>query len=97
MHFGDPISQTINDHAPHDRLIGVQRIAGAAVIRILRAIFVEHVVDFVCEAAEAERRSIGGPFRDVVIDDVEDYLDPGAMERLDEIAEFIDGTERILS
>jgi len=31
-----------------------------------------------------------------VIDDVENYLDSGAMERLDEIAEFIDGAERLL-
>ena len=32
VHFPDPVPQAVEDHAPHDRLIGVQRVAGAAVI-----------------------------------------------------------------
>jgi hypothetical protein len=32
----------------------------------------------------------------VVVDDIEDYLDAGAVKRLDEIAELVDRTERIL-
>jgi hypothetical protein len=32
----------------------------------------------------------------VVIDDIEDYLDAGAVKRLDEIAELVDWTEGVL-
>ena len=75
-------------------LIGVQRVSGAAVIGVLRAVLVEDVVHFVGEAAEAEsgsrRISLGG----VVVDDVEDHLDTGAVQRLDEITKLVDRTER---
>src|SRR5215472_14404405 len=97
MHLGNPIAETVNDHAPHDRLISVQRIAGAAVIRVLRQVFVEDVIDFVCESAEAEGGALGIPLSGMVVDDIEDHLDAGAMKRLDEISELVDGTERILA
>ena len=84
-----------SDHAPHDRLVGVKRISGAAVIGILRAVLVEDVVDFVCETAEAERGSVDVPLGGMVIDDVEDHFDPRAVERLDEITKLVDGTERV--
>jgi hypothetical protein len=32
----------------------------------------------------------------MVVNDVEDHFDPGTVERLDEIAELVDGTERVL-
>ncbi len=56
MHLRDPVPQAVEDHAPHDRLIGVQRVAGAAVIGVVRAVLVEDVVHFIGEAAERERR-----------------------------------------
>src|SRR6516162_9017415 len=97
MHLGDPIAEAVNDHTPHDRLVCVQRIAGTAVICVLRAVFfVEDVIDFVCEAAEAEGWAPGIPLGGVVVDDIEDHLYAGAMKRLDEISELVDGTERIL-
>jgi hypothetical protein len=34
--------------------------------------------------------------RGVVVDDIWDHLDAGAAKRLDEIAELVDGTERVL-
>jgi hypothetical protein len=36
-------------------------------------------------------------FRGVVEDDVENDLDARAMQRLDHVAELVDGTERILT
>jgi uncharacterized membrane protein YccC len=36
------------------------------------------------------------PLAGVVVDDIEDHLDPRAVKRLDEIAELVDGTERVL-
>ena len=97
MHLGDPVSQAVENHAAHDRLIGVQRVSGAAVIGVMRAVLVEDVVHLVGEAAEAEggsrRISLGG----VVVDDVEDHLDARAMQRLDEIAELVDRAEGVLA
>jgi hypothetical protein len=29
MHLGHPLAEAVNNHTPHDWLIGVQRISGA--------------------------------------------------------------------
>ena len=97
MHVLDPVPQTVENHAAHNRLIGVQSIPGATVIRVMRAVGVEDVIDLVCEASEAERRPLAVPLRGMVVDDIEDHLDARAVKRLDEIAELIDGTEGVLS
>ena len=97
MHVGDPVPEAVEDHAAHDRLIGVQRVAGAAVIGVLRAVLVEDVVDLVRETAEAQGGPRGIPFGGVVVDDVEDHLDAGAVKRLDEVAELVDRAERVLA
>ena len=90
MHLSDPVSQAVENQAAHDRVVGVQRVPGAAVIGVLRAVLVEDVVHIVGEAAEAEGRSRRISLGGVVVDDVEDHLDTGAVQRLDEIAEFVD-------
>jgi hypothetical protein len=79
MHFGDPIPEAVKDHAAHDRLVGVERISGPTVIRVLCAILPKDVVDFVCKAFEAECRSLGISLGCVVVDDVEDYFDARPM------------------
>ena len=97
MHLRDPVPQAVEDHAPNDGLIGVERVAGAAVVGVLRAILVEDVVHLVGETAETHSGPRGIPLGGVVIDDVEDHLDAGAVQRLDEVAELIDRTESILA
>src|SRR4029434_4825515 len=73
----------------------VQRVAGAGVVRIARAVALEEVVCLVVETAEAQRRSVVIAFGRVVEHDIENHLDAGAMERLHEVAELVDRTERI--
>src|SRR5208283_5498855 len=85
------------DHAPNDGPIGVQRVPGAAVVGVLRAIASEDVVHLVREAAEAEGGSRGIALGGVVVDDVEDYLDAGAVQRLDEVSELINGADGALA
>src|SRR5208283_80816 len=97
VHMGDPVPCAVENHAAHDRLVGVQRVSGSTVIRVLSAVFFEDVIDFVCEAPEAERGPFAIPLRGMVVDNIEYHLDTGAVERLDEIAELVDGTERVLS
>ena len=61
------------------------------------AVLIEDVIDFVGEAPEAERGPFGISLGGVVVDDIEDHLDAGAVQRLDEITELVDGTERVFS
>ena len=97
MHLRNPVPQAIENHVADDDLIGVQRVPGAAVVGVLRAIAIEDVVHLVREAAEAQGGSRGIPLGRVVVDDVEDHLDAGAVQRLDEVAELIDGAEGVLA
>ena len=38
MHLSDPVAQAVEDHTAHDGMIGVKRVAGAAIIGVLRAV-----------------------------------------------------------
>ena len=71
-------------------------ISGITVIRVLRAVPVEDVIDFVCEATEADGGPSGISLRGMVGKRREDHFDPGTMKHFDEIAELIDRTERVL-
>ena len=56
VHFLDPVAQAIDNHPPHDRMIGIQRVAAAGVVGVPRAAIFEHVVGRIVDPAEAERR-----------------------------------------
>ena len=71
-------------------MIGVERIAGAAVVRKMRAVLLQDVVSVVLEAAEAQRRPPVIALRGVIEDDVQNHFDAGAVQRLDHVAEFVD-------
>ena len=91
----DPVPQAVEDQAAHHRVVRVQRVAGAGVVRVAGAVRLEDVVRVVVEAAEGEGRPLVVPFRRVVVHDVQDHLDARAVERLDEVPELVDGTERV--
>ena len=55
MHLLDPITETVQDHSADDRLIGVERIAGAAVIGIAR-VLVENVISAVVQATRLQEK-----------------------------------------
>ena len=94
MHLRDPEAQAVDDEPAHHRGVGVEAVAGPAVVGVAAAA-VEQVVLLVGEPAEAEGRPVEAALGRVVVDDVEDDLEPGAVERLDEIAELVGGAERI--
>ena len=68
----------------------VQRVAAAGVVHVVTPVAVQAIVGGVVEAAEAERRpqvvALGG----VVVDDVEDDLDPLLVEDLHHRLELVD-------
>ena len=53
MHLLHPIMQAVDDHAAHHGLVGIERIAGAAVVGVTRLVLLEDVIDLVVEAAKA--------------------------------------------
>ena len=69
----DPIPQAVHDHAAHDGVVGVQRVPGAAVIGVARAVLFEDVIGGVVQSAEAQRRpgvvTLGGVVEDHVEND----------------------------
>ena len=97
VHLLDPVAEAVDDHPADDRMIGVERVAGAAVVGVARAVVFEDVVGRVVESAEAQRRPAVVAFGGVVEDDVENDLDAGPVQRLDHVAKLVDRTERILT
>ena len=79
----DEVAQRVHDQPQHRRVHRVERVARARVVHVeARVVGHEPVVALVVDAAEAEHRpevvALGG----VVVDDVEDHLDAGAVQRL---------------
>ena len=80
----DEVAQRVHDQPQDVRVHRVERVAGAREVHVVAPV-VRHqpVVGGVVDALEREHRpevvALGG----VVVDHVEDHLDPGAVERLD--------------
>jgi len=70
MHFLNPVAQAVHDHAADDRMICVERIAGASVVGISGPVLFQDVIRAVVHSPEAQRRTGMVAFRRVV----EDYV-----------------------
>jgi hypothetical protein len=89
MHQPHPVAQTVEDEAPHHRVVGVEGVAAAAVVGVAGAVVrQERVVAAGLQAAERQRRSVLVPLGAVVEHDIEDDLDAGPVQGLDQIAEL---------
>src|SRR6266542_3227219 len=75
MHLVNPIAEAVKVHPPNDRMIGVERISGAAVIRIARAILVENVVSAIVKTTQTQCWAILFTFRRVVEHHIGNLLD----------------------
>ena len=95
VHLGNPVAEAVLDHPADDRLVGVERVAAARVVGVLRPVVLKDVVELVGQPAITLRRAVRARFRRVVVDDVEDHFDAGAMQRLHHVAELVERTERI--
>ena len=96
MHLGYPIAQAILDQPAHDRLVGVQRVAAAGIVGVMRFVLLENVVKVIGQAAIAQRRPTMAALRGVIEDHIENDFDSGAVERLDHVAKFIENAEGLL-
>ena len=93
VHLGDPVAQRVEDHPQRRRVRRVDGVAAAGDVEVRRAVV--HPVDVlvvadVVEAAEAQRRAERAALGGVVVDHVEDHLEPGPVQRLDHRLELVD-------
>ena len=79
----DPVAQAVQHQLQHARVRQVERVAAAGAIPIeARVIRHQLVIRLVVRAAERQRRPGVVALAGVVVDDVEDHLDAGGMQRL---------------
>ncbi len=87
--LGHPVAQRVHDQPQHAGVARVERVARPRVVHVeARVVGDEAVVAGVVDALEGEHRpqvvALGG----VVVDDVEDHLDPRPVQRLDHALEL---------
>src|SRR5689334_4489248 len=95
MHLFDPIAQTIDDHSANDRMIRVQRISRATIVRIVRPVVLQNVISVVVDSTKTESRATIITFCGVIEDHIQNYLDPRSVQSLDHVAELVDGAQGV--
>ncbi len=90
VHLEHPVAQAVHDELQHVRVPHVQRVAGAGVVHVVAALVGdEPVVRRVVDALERQHRPEMVAFGGVVVDHVEDHLDPGLVHRLHQVLELL--------
>ncbi len=96
VHLTHPIPQTVHDQPPDDGVVGFDRIAGPAMVFVNGLVFgVEDVIRPVFDAPEGQRGAFVVAFGSVVEDDIENHFQPRLVQGFDQVAEFVDGGERV--
>jgi hypothetical protein len=92
VHLLDPVPQAVHDELQRPRVGHVQRVAAAGEVHVVAAVVGQPVVGGVVDPAEAERGPQVVALGRVVVDDVEDDLDPLLVEDLHHRLELVDVT-----
>jgi hypothetical protein len=91
-HLGHPVPERVHDHLEDVRVAGVEGVAGPRVVHeVPEVVRVLLVVAEVVEPAEREGGPEPVPLAGVVVDDVDDHLEPGGVEGADHDLEVADG------
>ncbi len=89
VHLGDPVAQAVGDHLQNPRVADIDRVAGSGIVDVAAAVIRQQaVVAEVVDAAERERGATVVAFRSVIVNDVQDHLEPGVMEARHHLLEF---------
>ena len=90
VHLGHPVAQRVHDQLQRVGVADVEAVPGAGVVHVVaRVVLDEPVVRRVVEALEAQRRAEVVALGGVVVDDVEDHLDAGRVQRPDHRLELL--------
>ena len=91
VHLLDPVPQAVHDQLQYVRVAHVQAVAGAGVVHVDRWVLgVESVVRPVVETLETDHRTAAAALGGVVVDHVEDDLDPRLVQGLHHDLELLD-------
>ncbi len=82
VHLGDPVPQRVHDHLEDVRGPHEQGVPGARRVHVVAGVVGQTVVRRVVDALEGQRRAQVVALGGVVVDDVEDDLDPGLVQGL---------------
>ena len=82
VQLGDPVAQRVEHQLQGVRVAEVQRVAAAGVVPVQRAVAVlQPVVADVVQAAQRQRGSLVVALAGVVVDDVDQHLEAGGVQR----------------
>ena len=88
MHHFNPIPQTIHNKSQGKRVIQIKCISTACIICVVARIIGQPIVAGVIKPTKRQRRAQLGAFRAVVIDYVQNHLDPRAVKAGNHLLEF---------
>src|SRR5262245_6830116 len=97
MHLQDPVAEADQDHAANDRMVGIEGIAGAAIVRVASPILVQDVINRIIESAEAYSGAVLVPFCGVIENNIQDNFDACLVKGLHHIPKLIYRPQWILS
>ncbi len=94
VHLLHPVAQRVHHQLQRLRVVEVEAVPGAGeVLEVARRLGSHHVVGQRVEPLEAERRPEVVALAGVVVDDVEQHLDAGAVQRLHHALELVHHVE----
>src|SRR5678815_3819898 len=93
VHFPNPVTEAVRDHAAGDRMVRVERISGAAVVGVAGSAALEDVVGGVIDATVAQRGASFVAFGGMVENHVQDDLDAGSVQSLHHVAKLVHRTQ----
>ena len=85
-----PVPQAVEDHFPGDGMVAVDRVAAAGVVAIVLAAVLQHVIDAVLQALEAQGRAVLVALGGVIENHVQDHLDVRRVEGPHHLLELAD-------
>lgn len=85
----DPVAQTVHDHLQHPLVPEVHRVSATRRVVVVTRIVAQHVVAGIVDPLERERGTEVVALRRVVVDHVEDDLDPGLVQPAHHQLEFM--------
>ena len=93
VHLQHPITQAVHDQLQYPGMHHVEGVAATGEVHVVaRVLGAQAIVGLVVDAAEGQRRTEVIALGGMVVDHVEDHLDAGGVQALDQGLEFADMT-----
>ena len=95
MHLRHPIAQAVHHHLDHPGVGQVDRVSGAGVIDVVALLVGQQpIIAGVIDALEGQGRALLIALAGVIVDDVQDDLEPGGVEAAHHFLELGEGEVR---